>query len=282
MVSVASPGAVSLRAPDAISNVTTDFERLGDVRLTDATIETEGVGSPGGTVFIQGGRVVVDASAILSSSIGSVTNAQVGIVVEATEQMIVTNESLLETSTTGGPGNAGAIRITASKLHVDSKSVIRAATVIGGRAGDMVVEVEHLTLTGRAEMCTSTAGNGMGGTVRITATESVTITGSGSRIFSTSLGGSGPAGNIEMTAEMLLIGDQGVISSTTSAAGLGGDITLHTKRLLLTDKALIAARSTETGKAGKLIITVSDTLLLANSEITTQADLTAPTEAIFA
>jgi hypothetical protein len=86
-------------------------------------------------------------------------------------------------------------------------------------------------------------GAGQGGTITVTATDTVAISGRNSGL-----------------------------STSTMGPGHGGEITLQARQLQLTDGAIIAAESTGTGNAGSLTLTARDTLLLrGHSAVTTAA-----------
>jgi large exoprotein involved in heme utilization and adhesion len=90
---------------------------------------------------------------------------------------------------------------------------------------------------------TLSVGAGQGGTVTVTATDTVTIAGQ----------------------------DSG-FSAQTLGAGRGGDIVLQARQIQLTNGATISAESTGTGNAGNMTLTVGDTLQMqGHSAVTTTA-----------
>jgi hypothetical protein len=84
--------------------------------------------------------------------------------------------------------------------------------------------------------------DGKGGTIKVRATEALTISGSGSGLFTNSL-----------------------------AEGRSGDIDVAARQVQLTNGAQISAESEGVGNAGRLAITATDTFRSRNSSITTEA-----------
>jgi filamentous hemagglutinin family protein len=128
-------------------------------------------------------------------------------------------------------------------------------------AGGIAVRAGRLTLTGGAEISSSTQGEGQGGNVAVMASEAVVIAGQGQNTK--------PSG----------------LFSSAQGRGQGGDITVQAPRVELTNRATISAESTGPGNAGNVTLSLGDTFVSTKGSIVTQAvqagggniQITAPT-----
>ena len=101
----------------------------------------------------------------------------------------------------------------------------------GDGGGDIQVQGRHVTLTGGSQIFAETKGAGIGGTLAVTASESLEINGT------SPYGPSGLFANVAKTA-----------------TGTGGDLNITTKRLTVRDGALVSTNSDGSGKAGNLSV----------------------------
>jgi large exoprotein involved in heme utilization and adhesion len=121
---------------------------------------------------------------------------------------------------------------------------ISVATSADGNAGNVLLNGSNFSLTGGAQVVSSTSGAGLGGSISANATQSVSISGSGTGLF-----------------------------STASGTGPGGTINIQTAQLQITDGGVLSANSTGavTATAGNINVVVGDTLRIENGSITTEA-----------
>ena len=116
-----------------------------------------------------------------------------------------------------------------------------------GNGGSTELKVKQLTVTDGARIDTSTNGDGQGGTLSVTATDSVSISGRDSKgaksgLFSSALG-KGNAGNLSVSAPTLTMSDRGTIDAHTAGDGNAGNIDVQAGTLTLTGGAHIEAGS---------------------------------------
>ena len=147
---------------------------------------------------------------------------------------------------------------------------ISVATSGAGNAGNALLNVSNFSLTGGAQVVSSTSGAGQGGSVSANATDSVSISGQGTGLFSTA-SGSGPGGTINIQTAQLQVTDAGVVSanSTGTASATAGNInvvfsdTLRMENSSITTEALVA-------DGGNISITSAGSLLhMTNSQVAT-------------
>jgi filamentous hemagglutinin family protein len=221
--------------------------------------------------------------------------------------------------TTRSEGKGGNLLITAS----DSVEVIGTSAngrllsglftqsnpTASGDAGDLTIVTRRLLVQGGAQVGAGTFGEGNGGNLQITASESVELIGAtangqlSSGLYTQSQG-SRNAGDLTIDTGRLLVRDGAVVSASTFGQGKGGRLLLRatdsveltgttanspgglftvsngsgnagdvlridTGRLLVRDGAVISSRSIGTGTAGNIDITVRDTLEANNGTIQT-------------
>src|SRR5262249_6770775 len=176
-----------------------------------AHINTDGEG--GGSVVIRGGRLVVDNATISADTQGNVDGARVGLDAQITDNVVITNAGRIETMVAGA-GNGGGVRLTAGSVDGSGSATIGCTTLTNstGNGGTTDLKVKQLTLTDGARIDTSTHGNGRGGALTVTATDSVSISGRDSKgaksgLFSNVLG-KGDGGKVSVSASTLTMADR--------------------------------------------------------------------------
>jgi large exoprotein involved in heme utilization and adhesion len=249
-------------------------------------------------------------SGLFASSTGS---GDAGNLTIDTPRLLVQDGARVTAGTTGS-GNGGSLQVTAS----DSVEVIGTSadgqSISGlfaqsqgsqgsGDAGDLRIDTPRLLVRDGAQVSTSTLGEGKGGSLQITASDSVELIGRsadgqfGSGLFATSEG-SGDAGNLTIDTPRLLVQDGAQVSASTRGSGKGGslqvtasdsveligesadgqsisglfaqsrgrgdagDLRIDTPRLLVQDGAQVSASTFDEGNGSSLQITASDSVEL--------------------
>ncbi len=266
LVSVGSPGEVTIHTSETSLGLSVDaFDRLGAISIVDgAFVSTSSDG--GGTVTIRGERLRIDGAFVTSETFGSTHGATMGLDIEMTGDVVVTNESLLSTNTFG-EGSAGGVQITAHNVDVVNGTVIDSTTFDRGQGGHLTIRaIDSVTITGstsdgtfgsaifvntlgpgaggetsvEAAVVTLSDGGqidntafdaGRGGNVTIRAHDSVTVTGSTpdgtfGGIFAQAQG-SGAGGNTLIESPTVTLSDGGRIDNATFLSGRGGDVTIR-------------------------------------------------------
>ncbi|MEG4594941.1 hypothetical protein QUB00_24470, partial [Microcoleus sp. F8_C2] len=98
-----------------------------------------------------------------------------------------------------------------------------------GDAGDLSINTRRLLVRGEAEVSAGTFGSGKGGSLQITASDSVEVIGAsalspGSSGLFTSSQGSGDAGDLRIDTGRLLVRDGPRVSAGTFSSGNGGNL----------------------------------------------------------
>ncbi|MEG3918108.1 filamentous hemagglutinin N-terminal domain-containing protein, partial [Microcoleus sp. T3_A4] len=269
--SVAGVGEVSLSQSG--NNFVLGYDSINNfsnISLSNGAF-ADASGEGGGDVQIRGGRLEMTQSNILANTFGAENGKQ--ILVRATEVELRDGSFLRAEVTQAGTGTGGDIRIDTGRLLMRDGGYISAATF----------------------------GSGKGGSLQITATDSVEAIGSstdgrfGSGLFTDSFG-SGDAGNLSINTGRLLVRDGALVSAATRVSGKGGslqitatdsvevigssadgrfgnglladsfgsgdagNLSINTGRLLVRDGARVSAATYGSGKGGSLQITATDSV----------------------
>jgi filamentous hemagglutinin family protein len=282
--------------------------RSGHLRLDNALISAINLGnaeSPGfgidvqvrGDVAVNGGRLLTGSDPTSGGSVGdirvhagTVTLTGGGIIaslaqglgkggnvtVSARESVLIAGQD--DEGTPSGIGNfaagdPGRISLSAPTVTIENDGVVGASSVVvsgfvGGRAGDITVEADRLTLRRGGSLISSTQTEQPGGTVTVRGSESISISGSGisgaSGIFSGTLG-PGHAGRIAISTPLLTM-DNGLIEATTSGAGHAGNIDLRGGRFTLTGGAAISTSTSGSGRGGTVTVLAAEALSIVGED----------------
>jgi large exoprotein involved in heme utilization and adhesion len=240
LTSVAAAGEVRLAAGQPLAPDVSAFNRLGTIAIEQGAL-IDASGNGGGTVSIRGGRLQVDNAFVFADTQpGGMLGAALGIDMHVTGEIVVTNGSVI-TSDALGAGNAGEVRISAGSLRLES-SFIGSRSSQDGHAGAVKVTAQNITLTDGAQIGSSTFGPGQGGSVMVTAADTLTLAGQGSGLL-TGTTGSGQGGDLFLQARQLQLTDSATISANSSAAGNAGRITSRATALSLSEQSMIATEA---------------------------------------
>jgi large exoprotein involved in heme utilization and adhesion len=191
-----------------------------------------------------------------------------------TRQFTVREGAQLITSTSGS-GRAGDITVNAPAIQLSgATSGLFAQTTTAADAGNLTIQPRstgqsvRVNLQDGAQISASTSGSGRGGTLTITAPESITLTGNGS-IIAAGTGGSGNGGNLNLRTGTLNIQDQAEVTVSSSGTGIAGNLFVDADRIFLNNGGRI--RADTTGGGGNINLRSPFILLRNGSNITTNA-----------
>ena len=287
-ISIDNGSILSGVAPSAIGNSGKVELRAPSVSITNSgVVQTQTLGDG------MAGEIVVNADTVSISNKGSALRSASG----------GTNELLPGTSNSSQIGRGGNISVAANNLQVTDGAVLDATTVTNSTGGDITVKANTLsvedgkiltstsgagnagsltfqplgdgqTLTvnfqKQAQISASTSSSGQGGTLIITAPESITLTGYGS-IVSADTTGAGNGGDLTLSTGKLVARDEAqvTVSSANSGSGRAGNLTVDANSILLDNHAKINADTQ--GGGGDIVINSPLILLRRGSSITTNA-----------
>jgi filamentous hemagglutinin family protein len=188
LASVAAPGEVGFSPLELAPDLQVDsFAQLGRIALSQGAL-LEASGNGGGVVLLRGGHLFVDHAAMLADNTGPVDGVGLGLDLGIRADAVIRHGAFLTTDS-GDAGRARDLRLTAGRVHLDG-AVIGSRAFAAGDSGHVMVRVGTLTLTGGAQLDSSTQAGaaGHGGRLMVTATDAITITGPDSGLVSATLG----------------------------------------------------------------------------------------------
>lgn len=168
------------------------------------------------------------------------------------EDVVVQNAGRI-VSSTFGTGTGGSVTInTSDSIQILGSSPLNPFYPLGslivtlsakeGSAGNVTAITKHLLNRDGGSLGSVTVGKGLGGNVRVNASESVSLIG---------------------FQPVSLIGS--IISSAAQGSGNGGQIQIDTKKVILQDGGRIDASTLTSGAAGSLLINASDSIKLSGT-----------------
>jgi filamentous hemagglutinin family protein len=118
-----------------------------------------------------------------------------------------------------GRGSGGNVTINAREISFDGTSVDRFGNILSsgvltnldigttGRGGDIKIKADTLFLSDRAQLATSTSGDGNAGDVSVRVNDSISLTNRSGILSSVAPGGRGKGGNINVRSRSLSLSD---------------------------------------------------------------------------
>ena len=208
--------------------------------------------------------------------------------------------SFIQTRADDTTGNAGDLSINAQDIVVtgisDATNFERSpeftgisATAADGLGGNLTIEANNLTVRDKAFVNTATRGSGDSGDLSINLSGNLLIENGGQIFADAQIGSNGDAGAIDIQADNIVLSGANptrsirvdgsvfvptrstITSQSRGEGGKGGDIRVTARRLSVLDGASVTAESTSTGDAGSIDIEASDSILIDNSAVTTEA-----------
>ena len=287
VISVAAPqgeaGVLSITARDIEVMGTSRNETKPSSLIADTFSQNTG---ESGTLSIRTERLAVrEGGSIQASTLGDGFGGN--LTIEATESIELTENSSIETTTSGiSTGRGGDVTIGTNNLTLEDGARIATTTKGGGDAGDLMVTAGVIELSGidsntlrpsRLEAQVNEDAPGDGGNLTVQA-DRLSIF-NGARISAATFG-VGNAGNIEITApEIELIGGRRladglpsglVVEVSASGQGDGGNIRVNTSDLRLQDGMTITTAARNNSNGGNIDID-TENLVLDDSRINANA-----------
>jgi filamentous hemagglutinin family protein len=258
-----------------------EIENRGNVAA-----ETDGRGQAGNLTINSAQSIALRNSASLSFNSSALSNPKDLTI--TTEQLTLENGARI-TATTAGIEKAGSFLVDANDVDINGFSEdgetggLFFETTSANQAGEFRMNTQRLVIGEGGEIANITAGVGNGGILELTAAESIDISGafsgvsfdmrgsgdaSGLRIaietgdltvanganVTVSGQGSGDAGTLGITANSIVLNNQGRLTATT-VSGRGGNISLQVAdSVLLRDDGDIRTNAQGTGDGGNITI----------------------------
>ena len=238
------------------------------------------------SVEIIGSSPQVGASGITlaTETLGNAGNLQIN-----TQQLILEGGGQISAAT-AGLGQGGTVMVNASdSVEISGTGINRDGQAIPstlvtdssgmGDAGNLAITTNNLRVRDGGKISAATSGAGEGGTLTISASDTVEVIGNrlgedGQLLPSrleVSSEGTGDAGNLAITTNNLRLRDGGEIRATSTQAG-GGNININAEDIRLRDGSLISASVFESvGGGGNITIDSDVFIALEDSDILANA-----------
>ncbi|MDA7624871.1 hypothetical protein N8697_01745 [bacterium] len=131
----------------------------------------------------------------------------------------------------------GSVSIKTKSLDLSESSYVKTTTVIPKRnAGDIIIEADAVSLSGRSSMLSNTEPNKFEAELGLTGLDY------------------GNAGRLEIKTGSLQLADQSKISSDSFTSGDGGDVSLTATELAMANRSAIYAGALGQGEGGRITI----------------------------
>ncbi|HET9491880.1 MAG TPA: filamentous hemagglutinin N-terminal domain-containing protein [Methylomirabilota bacterium] len=251
-----------------------DIRVRDDVTASNSSQIATGLGAFTGRaadIELQAARLTVTGGTSISSNTGEQPGSAGDIRVTASESVAISgsrSDGLQSqiSSFAVERGDAGRITVSAPTVNLTAGGQIATAAAGTGRAGEIEVQVGHLTLDG-GRLETTTFGAGQGGSLTVNATEAVAISGrSPAGLFAglfSGAGDTGDAGTITVRTPVLSIAADGLISATSLGDGRAGDIEIQVGRLTADSGARIESQSFGAGSGGAVTVSATESVTVS-------------------
>jgi filamentous hemagglutinin family protein len=228
---------------------------------------------------------IFEVSTITASTFGKGNAGNINI---NTQNLSVRDSASINT-VSHNDGNSGSININATNsIELDggnsvrsadiSASVIPEKMIIGrllklpqspsGNAGNIVINTPYLRVSNLGNLGVRSAGAGKAGELKVEA-NLIELENIGRFVARSN---SGKGGNIFITADLLRINDNSLITTNASGAGNGGNITIDLHdALIMGDRSQIDTESLSSGNGGNIKINSPVIVGLENSDISANA-----------
>ncbi|MEM9219523.1 MAG: filamentous hemagglutinin N-terminal domain-containing protein [Cyanobacteria bacterium P01_F01_bin.150] len=278
-IRIQGPGLISIADSAQISATTSGQGTAGNIIIRDT-----------GHVELSNGSISTAVEADAKVTMPAQTR---GNIVIRSQNLQLNDQSTISASTSGF-GDAGNIIIReADTVHLfDSAITTAVQDDASGDGGQIILQTDNLTLGDRAQITSTTAGQGQAGVIDINANsvmanqgsrfesqtlgdrpagninlrvrDTITLAGDGTGIFaSTAPESGGRGGNIFIDPELVMLENGAVITVDSQGDGIGGDIELIADRLILDDGQILAA--TDSTDGGNITLNLADLLVLRNN-----------------
>ena len=207
-------------------------------------------------IFLDGNKDNISSAALSQlepSAVGKGGNIEIN-----SRNLTITNGAGLST-TTGGKGDAGNIKITATdNIFLDGKNSGAFSTVAPsgvGKGGEIEINSQNLSVANKAKLNTSTIGQGSAGNIILNINK-IVLTGNGN-ILSESVDFTGGDINIT-TKDYLLLKNNSLIATDSISSGKngnGGNITINSPVIVATPGNNDITANASQGAGGNIKIT---------------------------
>ncbi|MEW6493953.1 MAG: filamentous hemagglutinin N-terminal domain-containing protein [Cyanobacteriota bacterium] len=248
----------------AAGNVTINTQQLSVTDGAQVSASTSGSG--------QGGSLTVTAPQAITLSNNSQLSVETSNVGAAGDVKLSTDTLTVEggarvtataTATATTTEQGGSISVNANQFNLSDTGGLLAETQGAAPAGSLTLQPynneQSLTvhLQDGAQISASTSGSGTGGSLTVTAPESITITGNGTLAATAQASSTGQAGDVKITTPQLTVANGARVSASTNSTNpeaIGGSLEVQAEQVNLNGNSSLSAGTTGAAPGGNLII----------------------------
>ena len=178
-------------------------------------------------------------------------------------QLLLCDRALITSE--AGSADGGSIIINVDTLSLQGRARVESNSIGTGNAGNLNLTVRYRAIEGDSSISSSAFGEGDAGALVIRASESIAM--NSSLIGTAASEGSGNAGNLSITADELFLDEGSVIRSDTlfESTGNAGDLSLNVRRLVMEGDSIISSSTYGEGDGGVLTIRASESIVMGSS-----------------
>ena len=202
---------------------------------------------------------------------GTLTISGIGPEASDAAREIMLNNVQLNTSVIDGPAtiSPATIRMTAHTLHLWNGSKVETGTSGSAPAGNIIMNIDNLTLHEGTTVSSRTSASGIGGNISIIAGQSVSM--SGGATISGQSTGTGNSGNIAINGGSEFLARDSSVTTDASQASGGNILIQATDSIRLINSQLSTSVQGGPTTAGGNITIDPAIMTLQNSQILAQA-----------
>jgi filamentous hemagglutinin family protein len=250
----------------------------------------------GGSLRVETSRLIIRDGARISASTFTGRNAG-NLTIRASDSILLsgagqrTPSALLTQVNPEGVGNAGNLTVETGQLIVEDQAQISSATFGAGSGGNITIDSQQVIVRSGGQIVSSTRGLGTAGSLTVNASESVTLAGTDVDNFPSALlastQGPGNASNLQINTPELIISNGAKASVSVVDASnespmsemnnqiFGGAGNLEVNATTIQLDGGILEGKTIANSNGNITLNIRDLQLRNNSQITTDAQLSA-------
>ena len=286
---------ISLTTISQIFNSAVGSENTGSLKVTATELvklsDTSGLFSQvgvspgnfisgnGGELIVNTDRLVIGDGSIISS--GTLSQGNAGdITINAKESAELSginrfNISSIITTSSQGTGNGGQLTLNTGRLTLQDGAQIQAATFpnftddMDGAGGTLSINADDVIVEDLAGISVSSLGNGEAGELNLTA-DSLLLDNQGSITASTVVSDGGNI-NLDIQGAVSILGNS-TISAAAGGLGNGGNIDIDADTVNVLQNSLISANAFQ-GNGGNILINTQGLFIAPGSSISASSQL---------
>jgi filamentous hemagglutinin family protein len=204
----------------------------------------------------EAGNIKITAN-MISTTNGEISNETTGtgsggtITLKDAKTVNVKEGSKISSSTTGNAKDAGNLEVTTDQFSIQNSEIL-AESKSPGKAGNISITANDISMTDKATISNETTGTGSGGTLILKGNNLVAIK-DGSKISSSTLNEAKEAGDISVTTDQFSI-QNSIIQAESKSSGNAGDITITANKINMADASKITNDTFQKGLGGTITI----------------------------